>query len=276
MRTFKQQCIALRKQDYSLNEIAHITGRPKTSIYAHIRSVPLSEKKKQHARRKAGERFAMVARARKGKSLRPFTRFHSWTPQHALLVAHLLFDGDLMSTKCIYNNRSMALVHRVQTLMRLVYEFEPKQHVDTESGVHRISYHNVALSRYLKEKSQELISRVHMLPSEVQREFLRAFFDDEGCMDFRPKRRIRQIRGYQKNGEVLATVQLLLSFFGISSATKSPNEVVISGKKNLLIFQKEINFSPGVRVNGRRANSTWKKDIEKRELLTQAIGSFKI
>ena len=70
-------------------------------------------------------------------------------------------------------------------------------------------------------------------------------------------------------------VQKLLKDFQIPSAIHKPNEVVIMSKVNLEKFRKEINFSPGVFINGNRSNSIWKKSLEKRYLLDQAIKSFK-
>ena len=275
MQTFKQQCIALRKQDCSLNEIAEITGRPKTSVYTHIRDIPLSAKKKKQIQKMARERIVAAARFRKGKSTRSFTEFSTWTPKHTLLVAHLFFDGDLMSSKCIYNNRSTALTKRVEKLMGLVYAYEPKRSLDKDSEVYRISYYNVALSSYLKKKSDELIRIVHTLHTESKKEFLRAFFDDEGCMDFRIAQHVRQIRGYQKDKKILLLIQLLLKDFNIQSRVAEPNEIVISGRENLVTFQNEINFSSGVTVNGKRTNSVWGISLQKKEILAQAIASFK-
>jgi hypothetical protein len=124
-------------------------------------------------------------------------------------------------------------------------------------------------------KSDELLSEVRKMDYSLQREFIRAFFDDEGCIDYRTKRNTRQIRGYQKNVEVLQLIQELLTHTGIVAHLALPNEVVISGKENLMRFQKEIGFSPGIYINGNRSNSIWKESLEKRELLRRAIASFK-
>lgn len=45
-------------------------------------------------------------------------------------------------------------------------------------------------------------------------------------------------------------------------------------KKNLDLFAAEINFSPGVCVNGNRSNSAWKESLEKREILRRALASY--
>ncbi|MBI2612970.1 LAGLIDADG family homing endonuclease [Candidatus Kaiserbacteria bacterium] len=159
--------------------------------------------------------------------------------------------------------------------MKDIYHHEPKYWTDRITGVSRISYFNVALASYLESKSQDLKNNILKLPIDLKREFIRAFFDDEGCMDFRPSRNLRQIRGYQKNMDILYLVQRLLGNFGIGADVKRPNEVVIRGKENLEKFQREINFSSGVRINGNRPNSIWKESLEKRELLERAIASYK-
>lgn len=274
MKSFKQTCIALRKKDYTLNEIMRVTGRAKSSIYPHICDIPLSARKKLQIKKAAAEHIRTFPKMRKGKSVRPFKKFSHWTPETTLLVSHLLFDGEIGHTRCVYNNRSEALIERVEKLMRYIYAFEPRRSKNTEH-VLRLSYYNVALSNYLKEKSILLLQNIHALSRECQREFLRAFFDDEGCIHFRRSDNHRRIRGYQNDKMILKTVKEILNNFNIAAKLHEPNEVVITGKDNLIKFQKEINFSSGVRVNGKRSNSIWKESLEKREILAKAIASFK-
>jgi len=274
MNTFKQQCIELRRKDHTLNEIMSMTGRAKTTIYAHIKDIPLSVGKREDIANNSIKLARKVAASRKGKSKRPHKIFTKWSPGHVLLVAHLMFDGETTKS-CVYNNRGEALIHRVKYLMQLVYDYEPIYYCNELTQVQHISYHNVALTAFLRKKSTELINKIHTMPKRLQREFLRAFFDDEGCMDYRPRTNIRRIRGYQNSRDILMIAQKLLENFHIESKLQGRNEVVITGKENLKKFQKEINFSKGVRLNPHRKNSIWKKPIEKRELLDMAIKSFK-
>lgn len=273
--SFKDECILLRKQDHSIVEIMRITGRPKTSVYAHIRDLPLSEKRIQSYKKASGKHIRQFAIARTGKSERVFVPFDMWTADLALLVAHLSFDGGLRHGIVEYNNRSEALIERVELLMCKLYEHKPKRLLNAKTGVIRTSYYNVPLALYLKEKSKELFCKIKSCDLELKREFLRAFFDDEGCMDFKPAKNKKRVRGYQKNTEILYLVQELLKDIGIDSRVTLPNEVVISGKSNLEKFQQEINFSPGVCINGNRSNSVWKEHLEKRDLLQRAIDSYK-
>jgi len=275
MNDFKQKCITLREQDLSLLEIAKITGRPKTSVYFHIRDIPLSSGKLKKVYELNLQHLLRVAESRRGKSARGFRSFDTWDTVKVSLVAHLLFDGEIKRYGCFYNNRNKTLLKKVERHMREIYAFPPAWYYNQVTGVSRISYFNVALGAYIKQKANELLSEVQKMPLGVKRSFLQAFFDDEGCMDFRPNVNARRIRGYQKDTSILKLISNLLSNFGIESRFQKPNEVVISGKENLLKFQKEINFSPGVYINGNRTNSIWKKHLEKRELLDRAIASFK-
>jgi len=274
MNAFKQRCIALRKQDYTLPEIVMKTGRPKGSVYFHIKDIPLSNKKRIEIGEANAQRAIKIAGARKGISARPFKRFSMWNKNLVLLVAHLLFDGEISKTGCAYNNRSRPLVRRVENVMSELYTYQPRRYFNRETGVERIAYHNVALAAFLKAKSVLLLQAVSRFPIDSQRMFLKAFFDDEGCVDFHPGRNRRRVRGYQKNKEVLLLVQTVLHHFGICATLQGKNEVVIRGKENLVQFQKEINFSSGVRINGKRSNSIWKESLEKREILQRAIDSF--
>lgn len=275
MNDFKQQCIKLRKQDYTLPEIVRITGRSKTSVHFHIRNLPLSARKISLIRKSSAARARELARKRRGVSARLFKKFTDWDRELVCLVSHLVFDGEIKRAGCVYNNRNMALLNRVEDCMKKIYPLEPKRYINKFTGVARISYFNVSLGEYMKEKSTQLLQEITALPRELKREFLRSFFDDEGCIDYRPARNHRRIRGYQKKVAILETVRKLLDDFGIESRIQLPNEVVIAHKQNILKFQNEIGFTPGVRINGRRTNSVWKQHLEKREILRRAIESYR-
>ncbi|MBI2004641.1 LAGLIDADG family homing endonuclease [Patescibacteria group bacterium] len=255
-------------------EIARITGRPKSSVYFHIRNIPLSPRKYQKIHALNIQHLLRVARSRKGKSIREFKKIYRWNPENVSLVAHLLFDGEIKRSGCVYNNRNKILLKKVEVSMKKMYRFSPTRYYNPNTGVSRISYFNVALGNYMEQKAKELWQCLGELPLETKRSFLRAFFDDEGCIDFRPKTNSRRIRGYQKDIAILEHVSQALRNFGITSRIQKPNEVVITGRNNLIMFQKEIGFTAGVYINGNRSNSIWKKHLEKREILARAIHSY--
>jgi len=266
----------LRKEGHTLFEIVKIIRRPKSSVYGYIKDIPLSSTRMRSIRKASGDRIRKFALARKGKSARPFKRFGEWQTETVSLVAHLLFDGSIcLNSGCTYNNRNEALISCVEECMKVVYGFEPTRYTNPLTEVSRISYYNVALADYINDKSRELLQCISHFPGNYKREFVRAFFDDEGCVDYRPEQNRRSIRGYQKDVKILRLIQSLLKNLGIESRIIRPNEVIIVGKVNLIRFEQKIGFSFGVCINGNRSNSRWKKHVEKRELLKQAIKSFK-
>jgi len=62
---------------------------------------------------------------------------------------------------------------------------------------------------------------------------------------------------------VLTADQKLLANLKIESRVIKPNKVVISGQENLIRFREKINFSKGIKLNGNRSNSIWKKPLKK-------------
>lgn len=273
--TFKQQCVTLRKKGLTISQIMRITSRPKTSVYEHIRHLPLSAARQREIKKAHGLRIREFAIARRGKSVRPYKTFSAWNSETVSLVSHLMFDGEMKRGGCIYSSRSDVLRKRVENCMRQIYDYTPKYWTDKVTGVSRISYFNVTLTNYLRTKADELRKDIAGLSTDLRREFIRAFFNDEGCMDYRPSRNFRRIRGYQKDTNILLLVQRLLRDFGVESRFIAPNEIMITGKENLKKFQGEIDFTEGVRINGNRSNSIWKKSLEKRKLLERAIASYK-
>lgn len=276
MDAFKEHCVKLRQSDHTLLEISKITGRPKSSVYFHIKNIPLSLKKQELIKTNSALRVSTLSSARKGKSVRKFKKFTKWNKNLVNLISHFIFDGEIKYSGCVYNNRNQALLDKVEISMKHLYKFDPIKYINPLTKVRRISYFNVALAIYFKKKSVELLNKIAYLPKPLKKAFLTAFFDDEGCVDFRKQKNMRRVRGYQKNINILILVKKILNEFGIFSLIHKPNEIVMMGKTNLKKFQKEIGFSPGVCINGNRSNSIWKKSLEKRHILDQAIKSFKL
>lgn len=274
--SFSRRCAVLRKRGYTLGEIAQLTDRPKTSVYFHIKNIPKSERLKKKIRDIQFEKIRGKGPV-KGKSLlgRHWNSFQEWSPGRVNLVAHIMFDGAIRTSGILYHNRSEALLKNFRDKMNEVCFFLPKRYND-RSGVSRVAYHNVELVPFFKNKVRILGREITGLPKEFKRQFLKAFFDDEGSIDFRPALHIRRVRGYQHYKRRLLLIQELLADFKISSYVDSRFfEIIISGKNNLETFKNEIDFSPGIKVNGDRSNSIWKKSPEKRRILAAALNSYR-
>lgn len=274
MVSFKKQCITFRKRGYSLNQIVGKTKRAKSSIYFHIRQIPLSKRRKREIKLAAIKRFNEYSRGIKGQSRldRHPTVFTLWNKNRVSLISHLLFDGEITRSGCVYTNRNKVLHIQFTVSMKEVYPFSPKKY-ESLPGVFKTGYYNVELAEYLKLKAKELIANIQCMETKFQRVFLRSFFDDEGSIYFIGKR--RAVRGYQHSYEMLLLVRKLLNNFYIKSKVdKKYNEIIISRKENIEKFAKEVNFTPGVRVNGKRSNSVWKKSLEKRNILKKSLASY--
>jgi len=270
-----EKCRQLRQQDIPLGEIMKKTGLPKTTVYKHICNIPRSSSFKRKISKKVTEKLVKFNKSRKGKSAlnRHPIKFKKWTPQLIMLVGHFIFDGEINNNGCVYSNRSEALIQRVEKLAKLVYKYPPKKIRVEKSNVIRISYHNVELAAFIKNKSRELLQYIQISPKKYKRQFLKSFFDDEGCINIYQNN--RRVRGYQHDIKILKLIQNLLLDFNIKSVIENKQrELVIRRKENLKKFQKEINFSKGIYINPNRKNSVWKKKLEKRKILEKAIKSY--
>ena len=256
-----------------------ITGRPKTSVYYHIKDISLSKEKQEKIDEKTTSCLRKYNNEKRGQSQlgRSPKHFNKWTNDRVLLLGHLLFDGEVERHYCRYASSHEVLVNRVINLMQnQVYPYEPKIDKSDKTGVTKVSFYNVELGTYMRKKQQGLLDGVAELSSDNQLKFLTAFFDDEGCVEHREEYNIRRVRGYQDNMDILEIVQKLLSNFDVDATIRENtcNEIVISHRKDLRAFQEKINFSPGVKLNSDRANSVWNESLEKREILARAIDSY--
>jgi len=276
METTKEKCINLRNKGFTLGEIITITKLPKTTIYYHIKDIPLPSEIIERIKRENIQRLNKFSQIRKGKCIpgRIVPKPNGWTNELIFLTAHFMFDGEIRHSRCVYQNRNITLINLVEQFMKDTFNLTPYYKLYRETGVHRISYHYVELADYIKKRAQGLKKYIKTASLPEKKIFLQAFFDDEGCVYKYGNN--RKIRGYQYNLEILKLVQKLLKDLHIESKIdKKYKEIVINRKPNLIKFRNKINFSKGVKVNGKRKNSTWKQDLEKREILEIIIASYK-
>ena len=273
---FKQKCIELRKQNFTLTEMVKILQRSKTSIYFHIKKISKSnvlENKLHQIKKNTADKIRLP----KGISLlnRHPINFSSWDAKLVDLFAHILFDGEINRWGIAYNNRSKVLLENFEKNMEFVYLYKPAKYLNKLTGVIRLGYHNVELSIFAKEKTSFLLKNILTFDKELQKSFLRAFFNDEGSIYFQINKKTRRIKGAQHNNDILFLIQDLLRVFNIESTVDTRfHEIIIGRRKNLEKFAEEINFAPGLCVNGNRSNSIWKKSLEKREILNMALKSY--
>ena len=273
MISTKEKCLTLRNKDFTLGEIITATKLSKTTIYYHIKNVPLPVEIKRRIQEENTRKLNEFNKKRKGRCIpgRVVIKPEGWSNELIFLVSHFMFDGEVQTHSCIYHNRNIALVNRVNLLMEKIFKLQPYNWLNKETGVYRISYHHVELADYIKRKAEELKQRVKIVPLHEKKIFLQAFFDDEGSFHFDK----RLVRGFQHNLEILKLIKRLLKDFDIESKIDEKyQEIVVSRKSNLIKFRNKINFSKGIYINPKRKNSIWKKKLEKREILDRAINSY--
>ena len=270
-----EKIIKLRKNGFTITEIIFDTGLPKSTILHHIQDIPRSDYLKEKirlARLKAQNRIAASRRGKSFKTYR-FLKPEKWSIDLVNMLAHFIFDGSIKRTSCVYYNRSQVLVDMmIQKMVTILHVSDYKTYM-TPEGVKRISYHHVEIAAFVRRKADELLEYISTAPMKYKISFLKAFFDDEGSITYKKNKRV--VRGYQHTLKILQIVEGLLKDIDIESKVDEKYfEICIYKKDNLLKFQKLINFTPGIYVNGKRTNSIWKKDLEKRKILGMALESY--
>lgn len=272
-----QRVVQMRNNGLTLGEIGVRTGLSKTTIFYHIQSIPKSDFLIQKLRLITLTKQRILAEQRRGKSTKTylFIKPQIWSIEFVNLVAHFLFDGRITRTSCIYYSRNSVLRNMIKKNMERIMSINDYKIYDSPGGVKRVCYFNVEVASFIRQKADELLNYILFAPNSHKISFLQAFFDDEGCITFTGKKRL--IRGYQHSLPVLKLIKKLLADFYIDSRIDEKYyELYISKRHNLLKFQKLINFTPEVRVNGGRSNSIWKKSLEKRKILNIALDSYKL
>lgn len=269
------QCRNLRTRGYSFGEISSNTGIAKSTLYAYLRNISLDSKQKQGIEIRRKEKCSRKTNPRKDRCLlgREITKPRAWSEALVHIVAHFMFDGRVDDDGCIYYSKDKYQIEHMRRLLREAFKIEPKIRL-RDNGVYGLVYYHVEFAHYIKNRKNELFAYLaNGAPKACKRAFLRAFFDDEGCVFYKGDK--RRVRGYQKSDLVLEHIINLLREFGIkSSMDKRASGIEISGRKNLERFFKEINFSPEIYINPDRKNGIWREKISKREILDLALRAY--
>lgn len=268
-----EKCRVLRMKGFTLGEIVENVNLPKTTIYGHVRNIPLSPELKERIKMISTKRINdYIRRERKGKCMpgRIVLKPKYWSSELIFITSHFMFDGLIRHEGCEYYNRSNCLLQKMKKTAEKLLGLRSKIY-KRDFGVKQLRYYYVELSAYIRKKALELLNYIKTASSKEKRIFLKSFFDDEGSIHFDKK----IVRGYQHNLEILKLVQKLLKDLDIKSKIDEKyKEIVISRKSNLIKFRDKINFSKGIFINPNRKNSIWKKKLEKREILDYTISSY--
>lgn len=265
----------LRRQGNSIGEISLATVLAKSTVYSYTKDIFLNARLRKNIELRRKEKNKAVVNPMKGKCLpgREIIMPILWSEDLVHIIAHFMFDGRVDEDGCFYYSKDKYQIEHMQKLLDSMFKASPKIKL-RDNGVYGLVFYHVELTDYLKSRKEEIFSYLNNgTPKAYKREFLRAFFDDEGCVFY--KGNTRRVRGYQKSNLILKQIIDLLSEFGIKSKLdKCANGVEISGKENLEKFSREINFSPEIYINPNRKNGIWKERISKRNILDLALSSY--
>lgn len=268
------RCRNLRKQGFSLGRIVRITRLPKTTVWDQIKDIEFSKTARNEFEQYHRKVDTMARKRRKGHCWKGRVVFKpvNWSPELIYIISHFWFDGLIKRNCCEYYNTSAKQISKMRNYVKEIFGLKTSIKLQ-KNNVKKISYCYVELGEYILNKLKEMQSYIKIAPLEEKRIFLKSFFDDEGCIYFNGK--YRKLRGYQHSKETLELIGSLLKDFDIESRiNKRHTEICIHRKLNLIKFQEEINFSPGIYINPHRKNGIWKKKIEKRKILEKAISSY--
>ncbi len=272
----KKYCLKHRQKGLSLNELVQIFKIPKSTIHDWVSDQPLSNRAMINIRSKIilGQKRGIEIARKISTKVIPQPDY--WTPGLTSIVAHFLFDGYPTSKKdgFVYCGRNLSQIQRMSKLIKNVFGLE-SHYRKNENEVIKSTNFSVNLYKYISRKKKELLQILPKAPIEIKLAFLKAFFDDEGCVTFNQK--VKKVRGFQHSKMILRLVQQLLNDFDIINRIDNNYiEITITGRENLVKFQNLINFSPQIYINPKRKNGLWKQKIEKRAILEKALASYKI
>lgn len=271
----KKECIKLRSEGLSLNELSNVLKLPKTTVYDWVsHKIILSPEAKERIQKRIIKGSLKGNQSVNRKSIKFIPEPDNWTPELASIVGHFLFDGYRLGNKegYAYCSRNLSQIERMNRLVLKVFKIKPSIRIG-DNNVIRSQFFSVKLNKYINNKKREIFNFLPTASFSIKQAFLRAFFDDEGCITFSKNK--KQVRGFQHSEKILKSIQNLLQDFGIKSHINNTKvEITISRKENLIKFQKEINFSPDIFINHKRKNGIWKYKIDKRSILNKAIESY--
>lgn len=276
----REKCQNLRRRGYSLNEIVSITKIPKTTVHSWVsRDVILSPQARHRIIKRIISGCIKGNTSPNRASLQPFSEPKKWNPDLVAIVAHFLFDGyprgrTAKSDGYVYCSRNLSQLNRMKKIMKRTFNLDAHPY-EVGNGVIRHNYYSVKLAKWINNVEEKLLTYIEKAPIEEKRAFLKAFFDDEGSINFYHNRS-RRVNGCQYSLRVLKIIQNLLKNFDIiSQINKRETDIYISGRENLIKFKNEVNFSSNIFINPNRKGSYWKFKIDKRTILKKAISSYK-
>ena len=203
------------------------------------------------------------------------------TPEKACLIGHFIGDGYISERDyaIVYANTCQKLVEKVSNAFTSVYGL--RGHISLRKDKMLCVYWNSKEAWKDLRQYTDYYSKKWRIPTEIFENpkilgppFLRALFDDEGCVILwwppfaKRKGWLRRVYLKSFNNQGCEDVVRLLSLLGIH-AHKVDKAVIISGRENIRRFRSVVGFTEGVKV-GRG----WWKGIDKTEVINLLLLSY--
>ncbi len=252
-----------------------MTGIAKSTLYFYLKDIFLNSKQKQEVEVRRKAKCSDKPNPRKGKCLpgREIIKPETWSDKLVHVVAHFMFDGRVDEDGCIYYSKDRYQIEHMKNLISELFQAKPRIQL-RDNGVYGLVFYHVEFAKHIKRLQEKIFDYLNNGSSlSDKKEFLKAFFDDEGNIYY--SKNTRRVRGYQKSLQRLELIRDLLLGLGINGRINRDGAYIeISGRENLKRFSQDINFSSKIYLNPERKNSIWRKKIAKRKLLELAIDSY--
>ncbi|MBI2101672.1 hypothetical protein HYT53_03590 [Candidatus Woesearchaeota archaeon] len=185
--------------------------------------------------------------------------FEKLTIAKSRIIAHLIGDGSVYRSNHDYNIKyelkDLESLNYFERDMSSVYGLKLTKGLK-ESGFtgkpvpflrlrSKLAYEDLLKYSTYKSKDWKIKSKILQSSNQIKKEFLKAFFDDEGSVV--PEGRKGVIKLYSINKEVLQQIQKMLSDFDVDSQLGSgygaKRNVYALLIKDLAKFRKKIGFN---------------------------------
>ena len=202
------------------------------------------------------------------------------------IIAHALFDGWVsIRHNSVYElgycNKNEVLVKQFAEDVSKVYGVPVSSIRRRSSGAWEITYRDKNMVADLLNimPSYPTKNLTVKLPAEIAKAthayptFLRAFWDDEGTVNYYPQHRTRKLRAPCKPSCLRAQLLNMHLALDVDAREEKEHFITISGSENLIKFNEKIGFTSGVHVGRAKFGKDVWTGYEKAEALNLMIRS---
>jgi DNA gyrase subunit A len=177
----------------------------------------------------------------------------------AFILGSLVSEGYIGKNKIEFCNSDLNWINKFEENWKRVFpdsklhKFSKKPSSYGKKDYWRLECHCIFTIDFLrniglkdvKSKDKSIPDTIFQSPKEVDKEFIRTFFEGDGSVSFTNK--MMEIRACSTSEKLIIELQTLMLRFGIDSfrrydKSKNLHLIQIRGKRNFLRFYKEIGF----------------------------------